>query len=198
MKRSGCGGSSLSHATFATEKKITCVQPYSRGSPNPPCSSPPTSITKLDESAVWTTSCIRSSCRIFIARRRANHQRNIVWPQLPKLRGNFLYPRPLALHARATIFAILMLLLYAIDDQISYRHTLLPQQFQISLRFADGHRFRNRHEGKTGLLFVVQEIAHGFDSLTEVLQEQIDFVRGRFATREVREDVAMFVAHQVE
>src|ERR1700754_4261721 len=67
-------GSRLADATFATKEKVTRVQPLSRGSSNPPCSSPPTSMTNLEDSAVCAVaSCIRSSCRILITRRRANN-----------------------------------------------------------------------------------------------------------------------------
>ena len=70
-----------------------------------------------------------------------------------------------------------MLLLDSIHDQIPHRHTLLGEQRAISFRFTNTHRLRNRHERKTRLLWIVKHRPHGLNSLIQITQEDIDFIR---------------------
>src|SRR5215213_1238381 len=108
-------------------------------------------------------------------------QWNIVKFQIAKRRANLFDPRLLSSHARMTILTRIMLLLYAIDDQISDGHALFAQERKIPFRLANTHRFRNRNERKPCLLLVMKHLPHGFDSLAEISKEEIDFVGNRTA-----------------
>src|ERR1044071_10085632 len=118
--------------------------------------------------------------------------------QITKRWPNPFDPRTLRLSTRAAIITRTMLLLDTINNQILNRHTLLGEQLKIPLRFENTHRLRNRDERKTRLLLIVKHCTHGLNSLTQISEEDINFIRNYTPPRKMRNDVSMLLTHQIQ